>query len=103
LFGVWGIRRYCSHSFSWNTHQGRENRRRLSAIARTIGQIRRVPLDDIASLKRELGSRWWKELRRLIVSDRKWPKRVDRVPGWVFDALWQLCNPSPGADALYWS
>src|ERR1700737_1090416 len=41
LFTVWGTRRYCSDRFRWNTIRGRENRRRLSVIARCIVLIPR--------------------------------------------------------------
>ena len=73
LFTVWGTRRYCSDRFSWNTIRGRENRRRLSVIARTVALIRRVDLPDILALKRQLGASWWKQLRRVVVTDRRWP------------------------------
>jgi hypothetical protein len=103
LFGVWGTRRYCSSQFSWNTPGGRENRIKKKLIAQCLGLISRSDINDHDDFRRVLGSKWWNRIRPLIISEKKWRKQTTHAPGWVFDRLWQLCNPSPDDDAPYWN
>lgn len=103
LFGLWGTRRYCSSQFSWNTSGGRESRVKKKLIAQCLALISRSNINGHDDFRRVLGRKWWNRIRPLIVTEKKWPKQMNRTPGWVFDRLWQLYNPSPDGDAPYWS
>jgi hypothetical protein len=103
LFGIWGVGRFCSFKFSWNTAGGRQHRRKLATIARLVGQLRSCSVENLDDLKLELGREWWRKLRRIILSEKSWPADMEQAPCWLFDELWIMLAMETKWDAPYWS
>lgn len=102
LFGMWGVGRSCSFKFSWNTAAGQQQRQKLAAIARIVGQLRNTSIEDLDDLKRELGFDWWRKIRRILISEKPWPADVRKNAGWVFDEVWLILAMDTKWDAPYW-